>query len=308
MHRIFSSIILINIFFGIVCGQTARQIYSLANKLFKEERYEAAIPFYTRTAFFSDSLKAMSFYKIGMSNLYQGNFAEAEHYLEFASQSETSDSSRCEILMDKALLYLLSDRYDLAQLELAGIDDAYVYNFFERFQILTGVSLMGQHKYEESKDHFKLILPVTEYYKLDSLIGIAIKWDNKKTGIAFYSSLCLPGSGQLLYGNIKESVNSLMLNSGLIALMYLVYTEYGFLDATLSVLPWLGRYYLGGAIKAENLALQKKQMMHNKILYETLTFLESNLENQYTSKKKTDTKISYTDQRQGLYSNHGTLY
>ena len=259
----------------VLLGQSAEQTFLLAENFFGEKKYEEAIPLYNRVVFFDDSLRAECFYKLGMSYLYLADFPEAEQYLEFASQSEENDSIRSFILMDKAFLYILSERYGLAQLELTGITDSCVQLFFNPYHALMGLCLMGQHRYDECKSYLKLILPETQHQKLDSLIRIAKKWDRKKTGIAFISSIILPGSGQFLYGNFKESINSLMLDSGLITLMYLVYIEYGFLDATLSVLPWLGRYYLGGAIKAESIAIQKKEEIHKKIFYETILLVKS---------------------------------
>jgi len=248
----------------------------MADELFCNGRHEEAIAFYNRVAFFNDSLQIYCLHRIALSNFYLGKQEEAERTFEFASQAPGNDSIRTVIIMDKAVLYLTIGRYDLSQVEIQALDIDENSAFWVQHRMLTGLSLFGQRQYAESGIVLKEILPSAVHYKLDSLVLKAIKWDKKKEGMAFLFSLLIPGSGQLLFGNANEALKSVTVNGGFATLMYFVYTEYGLIDASLSVLPWFMRYYLGGAFRAEKLAIDKKQEMHEKIFREVVVLTENN--------------------------------
>ncbi len=275
MWNKYSLILSINCFFFTCHCQTAEESYRMADDLFSHGQYEAAIALYERVAFFDQGRQSDCYLQIGRAQLYLGQYTNAEKQFEYGFQSATNDSSRAVIIMDKALLYILTGRYDMAQLELFSIDNAVDSMFHFRYNLLLGLSLLGQNKFEESRQHLLLIVKTgKEKNSLDSLIAVARKWEKRKPGAAFYMSLLLPGSGQLRYSYYQEAVNSFMLNGLLFTLMYMVYTEYGMLDASLSVLPWIGRYYLGGATLAEKLAIKKTAAMKEEVFYEIIKLVE----------------------------------
>ena len=92
----------------------------------------------------------------------------------------------------------------------------------------------------------------------------------EKLNPKFYQTLSyiLPGSGQILLGDVKESFNSLLLNGGLAVLFIHTANRLSFFDAVLSVVPWFYRYYAGGAKLTRTLALEKKDKRHRQNLAE----------------------------------------
>ncbi|HPB06482.1 MAG TPA: hypothetical protein PKX60_09610, partial [Prolixibacteraceae bacterium] len=70
-------------------------------------------------------------------------------------------------------------------------------------------------------------------------------------------SALLPGSGQFSVGAVKEGFNSMLLITGLTIAAIQIVKHYTFLDAVLTLLPWIQRYYIGGMDKAKALAFNK---------------------------------------------------
>ena len=275
MYKIFLIILLISNFDKVTYCQSAAVTFHVAENLYYHEKYQDAITLFKRIAFFDTVSRSDCYYRIAKSYLLLKDYTEAEKYYDFAFHNTSDDSVQNIITMDKALLYLLSGRYDLAQVELFGLDSTAMKKSVCRYNMLAGLSLFGQKKINESKKYLKMILKTEEEgRRLDSLLQIATRWDRRKTANAFYLSLLMPGSGQMLYGNTRESFNSFLLNGTLATLMYIMYKEYSMLDAVFSVLPWFGRYYLGGAIRAEYLAIRKKNEVQDRILSEIITLFD----------------------------------
>lgn len=86
-------------------------------------------------------------------------------------------------------------------------------------------------------------------------------------------SYILPGFGQILLGDTKNSLNSVLLNGVLVVLFIDTARKLSLFDASISVLPWLFRYYSGGAKLTKQLAVEKKEAKHQENLMKLIGIL-----------------------------------
>ena len=78
----------------------------------------------------------------------------------------------------------------------------------------------------------------------------------------------MPGLGQTVNGDAKDGLNSLLINGVLVVVFFNVQMNLTTLDATLSVLPWLGRYYVGGMGNAHTASKKKQATVKGELLTE----------------------------------------
>ena len=86
-------------------------------------------------------------------------------------------------------------------------------------------------------------------------------------------SYFIPGLGQILLGDTKNSLNSLVLNGALVMLFIDTARKLSLFDATLSVVPWFYRYYTGGVDVTRDLAIKRKENLHKQNLAQMIQVL-----------------------------------
>lgn len=94
----------------------------------------------------------------------------------------------------------------------------------------------------------------------------------KSTTKAMIMSAILPGAGQAYIGDWKDGLNSLALNTVMMALTYSTVVTYTPVDGVLLMSPWLLRYYAGGI---KNLKLKNKQHQEKAIQELQLAILKA---------------------------------
>ena len=85
------------------------------------------------------------------------------------------------------------------------------------------------------------------------------KAEKVKPNLAMWMSVVIPGSGQMLYGNWRDGLNSLALTTALVGLYFNYVVEFSLVEGYLVVLPWFQRYHKGGYMKAKETALNKEE-------------------------------------------------
>lgn len=88
-------------------------------------------------------------------------------------------------------------------------------------------------------------------------------------------SYILPGLGQFYAGDVKNGLNSFLLNGALVSLAVRVALRYSYFDAILAVVPWFQRYYLGGATKAKSVAREQRAKNRRQTLEAVLGLFTS---------------------------------
>lgn len=91
-----------------------------------------------------------------------------------------------------------------------------------------------------------------------------------KPNLAMWMSVFVPGSGQILYGNWKDGLNSMALTTALVGLYFNYVIEFSLVEGYLVVLPWFQRYHKGGYMKAKQTALNKQEEYRAKAYAEML--------------------------------------
>lgn len=65
-----------------------------------------------------------------------------------------------------------------------------------------------------------------------------------------------------------------MLNTGIVYLAYTTAVNYTVIDAVVSILPWLQRYWQGGFMKASDIARRKREENREELLMEVYSLFE----------------------------------
>jgi hypothetical protein len=102
------------------------------------------------------------------------------------------------------------------------------------------------------------------------LEGYNLRAEKVKPNLAMWMSVFLPGSGQILYGNWKDGINSMALTAALVGLYFNYVIEFSLVEGYLVVLPWFQRYHKGGYLKAKETALKKQKEYRAKAYAEIL--------------------------------------
>ena len=88
-------------------------------------------------------------------------------------------------------------------------------------------------------------------------------------------SLFIPGSGQIIAGNAKSGINSLLLIGGLSAFYISTARQYGTISAAITVLPWLSRYHVGGSENAQDSMLKRQEKLKSQYFDELIRIVRS---------------------------------
>lgn len=96
---------------------------------------------------------------------------------------------------------------------------------------------------------------------------------NKKHNHARFLSTVIPGLGQAVNGDVQDGFNSAIINGAMIALFFYVTGNLSFGDAVISVLPWFGRFYVGGMQNAKNASRNKQKRKKEQLLEQLNTLL-----------------------------------
>ena len=283
-YLILLSSILLSFYFPRSIAQNARQTLTLANAQMNLGNINEAIALYQRILFF-DTLKADAYEtckKLAQCYLTKSDYQKTHEFLKMAYNLSPSDSIKQEITFQIVSLYLIEKKINYALIELFGLQNSENEYFLKRKAFYLGVAYYQKGDYEKSCESFIHCLDISdkesinEMNRLFELVKKYNKKYNPKTALTL--SMIIPGTGQLLNGDIKGAVNSFLLSGGLIFLFLNTAIHYSFLDAGVSVLPWFLRYYQGGYENAEKVALAKRQKKIALQYQKIITLIENTAE------------------------------
>ena len=247
--------------------------YIFANHLWNEGNYNQALKEYLKVYYLDkDNELPEVCDKIADCFLYKNDTENALRYLDlYYFHLRSNESLKNEVRYKKQKIYLLNKDYQKALAEILQVSkknnaDA------DRYYFLLAVNYLLSDQFDKAKKSFVKLSysSMLDTTKLNNNLYLLKKNDNKKPGRARWLSAAVPGLGQIVNGEVKDGFNSLGLYLGFIALYIDLSPKIGFGDATLSVGPWLMRYYLGGlnnAVRAaENKKYNKKQNLIKEII------------------------------------------
>jgi len=258
--------------------QDIDEIVQFSDQLFAKGEFELAANEYNRALFFGCKESDRISLKIANCYFKQNMYDQSIQFYDRTYFSSNSDSIKAEAILGKSFALIIEKNYILAISELMNIDSAKNVYHNVKLNFLKGIAYFGLHQDELSEKFFSKCLFQLSLQN-DSVIKrdfYAIKKSEKRFNpqAAYILSLILPGIGQFYSGEIKEGLNSAILLNGLLLGAVILAREYSVIISFITILPWFQRYYLGGANKAERLALDKQLAKRNDIYQDILLTIE----------------------------------
>ena len=258
---------------AVLSGQSSPLEY--ANRLFEQQQTDAALKEYLR-AYYLDQNNANPEVcgRIAKCFLLKGDDENALKYLDlYFFKLPNTDARRNEVRFEKQKIFLVREEYQRALAEILQVTKRLEPDL-DRFHFMTAINYFFADQFEKGRSHLDKLSyrPWLDSVAVTAIIKDLEKNSKKNPSKARWMSAIVPGSGQIANGEIKDGLNSMALYV-VFGLLYIdLIPEIGLADATLSVGPWITRYYLGGlsnAVKAaKNNKLNKRQRGIQKLINE----------------------------------------
>lgn len=260
--------------------QSLDEIVDFSDKQFADGHFDLAANEYNRALFFGYPAQDQLCLKIAECYFNQNKLEQSARFYDRAYFSTNSDSIKTEAILGKSFSLILEKKFMLALSELINIDSAKIVHQNIKLNFLKGITYFGLNQDDQAEDAFKKCMEGLS--QKNDLSNIETEFNRIKRSekrfnpqTAYILSLFLPGAGQLYSGEYKEAANSAVLLGGLIYVTISMAGKYSFIEAIITILPWFQRYYIGGANKAERLALEKQQVKRNDSYQSILKRLET---------------------------------
>ncbi len=260
-------------------NQNIHQTLSIANQLKEQNQFAEATIYYERVYFFDKSQIFHPQITQYIAECYQKseNYPKAIVYYEIAKELSDNKELYNKLSFNKTKCLILNHNYAYGLIELMNQNSESEND--KQWNLHAGICSYGMEQYDDSKEYFLKIIDKSN--SEDSILVIKlfdkIKKYNKRLNPnkAKIMSLIIPGLGQFYCGNIKNGVNSLLLNGLLVYFMIDLSITYFFVDALVGVGPWFQRYYMGGASNAERSAEKQMQKRKNEIYQQLMALVNT---------------------------------
>jgi tetratricopeptide (TPR) repeat protein len=274
-RRLLFILVFSSIFF-VARAQSLSQVLEVANQQFRLGNYSLALKEYQRFLFFDNGDEPEVYDHIGNCFQNLGQFEQASGFYDKAFFSYTSDHLKNKALFSKVECMIYMKDFGLALADVLSLSDSISGEDYYRKELLTAICYFGIEDFTNAKTSFvNCIDPVDSV----SRQKIGLIFENKKN---FYSpnpktasvlSMCFPGLGQFYAGDIRNGINSILLTSALALLGTRIAVHQTIYDAFFTVMPWFQRYYQGGYVRAENIAIQKRAIHRSNAYEQTLDLI-----------------------------------
>jgi hypothetical protein len=260
--------------------QDTDKIVIFSDQQFAKGNFELAANEYNRALFFGYHEPDRLCLKIANCYLNLNKTDMSAVFFDRAYFSGTTDSIKTEAILGKSFSLILDRQYMLALAELMNLDSAKIAEQDIKLNFLKGIAYFGLRQDELAESAFKKSVDI--YSENNCISNIEkefqqIKKSEKRYNphTAWLMSLIVPGTGQAYAGEYKDAVNSAVMLGGIIYLATSFAAKYSALEAIAIILPWFQRYYMGGANKAERLALEKQESKRNDSYQSILKHIEN---------------------------------
>jgi hypothetical protein len=243
-------------------GQNPAETLVFARQQARMGQSASALKAYQRVLFFArDQYGTECYAQLATLFAREGDFTRSAYYFDLLYHAAPSDSLRNEAVLGKTGILILQKEYQKALIELLAIEEDVPEPFYARRQLFLGAAYFGARDFSASKAALFKLVPAGDERRLalETHFEKAEKAARKKPRTARVLSIFLPGAGQFYAGDVKNGVNSMLLNSGLALWFVAMVDAYSFPDAAITVIPWLFRYYAGGFQRAGKILEQKKE-------------------------------------------------
>lgn len=265
----------INIFinFYLIQAQDINSLFKYAVNKYENKDFEKAINSFNRIIYF-DSIGTYlyhSYYHLSLAYFYTNQLKKAKENIELAINSAKNDSLKNEALFLLCYYNIYEKNYTSAQFTLMNIDENNNNYFIKKKNFYSGLIFLKMFEFDSAYTYFFKTIDSSKINDLKNCFNDIKKIDKKyNPSLARIMSMIIPGSGQIFYGNLRDGLNSFLLNNTILLLMFHVYSNISFIDGFVSLFPWYLRYYQGGYENAYNYVKHKKEEKINKIFLEWL--------------------------------------
>ncbi len=274
------SIVFSSIFIGQkIFGQTFEQSLQFANEQYRQKNFEIALKTYKRLLFFAESNEERSplYEKIGELSLNEKDFYTATTFFDLANKNASDTDKKAIFLLKKAYSEMLVGDFMYATIDLLSVNTDNK-DIEKQKNFYLGTCYFGLEKFDEAEQYFLKCVDSSDRDVVAELFkSKKMSRPNPKT--AKILSMIIPGLGQFYSGNFKVGAKSLLLSAGMITLLAITAIKIDFLTASVAIIPWFQRYYIGGFQKAQSLAVIKRQKNRSKIYNKIVKLVEKNTEN-----------------------------
>ena len=234
----------------------------LADNYFESEQYYNAITEYKRFLFFNPQYGSAPEieYRIGLSYKFNQKWTEAVDVFRTIS-NVSDDSLSYKSRLQIGIVYLASGKLDMAEYELLRIATFCKLDLIRnKSDFYLGLCYIYKSDWQNAKEY------LDKYYvnncqlktdKLDSILNLSCKFHYRSPSLAKWLSTFVPGSGQLYAGDIKNSVNAILINSLTIYLAINSIIGRQIWDLLIIDITIFERFYNGNRVKAEDYVIDK---------------------------------------------------
>ena len=255
-------------------AQDLAQTWQLADEQLNIGNYSNALALYARVSFFgNEEIKLSCYIAKGDCYFQMHEYNKSIEEYDNAIERDCPDSLKNELYIRKAYCFLFQNNFNSALDEIKKMEEGRNKEFLSRKQLHLGLMEFLIFSFKSSEKNLLAYTNANCPHKSEELMQIfnnTLKIKRRKKSKLWVSSVIIPGSGQMIYADYKNGVNSLLLNSSLFALTYYVGYSYGIPDAALTVFPWSYRYYSSGIKKSHTAAKDCVKELHGEAFNEVL--------------------------------------
>jgi TM2 domain-containing membrane protein YozV len=250
-------------------AQTAEETLRFARQQVEMRNQALALKTYERVLFFTgDRYREECYGQLAALHALEGSAEKAAFYCDLLYQSASTDSLRYEALFQKVGILMLQSQYKKALLELFALPRQLPEPWASRRHLYLGAAHFGARDFQAARADLLALFAEDDLEgrkKFDRLMRQAERVARKSPKTARWLSVVLPGAGQFYAGDVKNGLNSLLLNAALGYWFVSTGISYTYVDAAATVAPWLFRYYGGGFKRAGEILEKKKEERLRKI-------------------------------------------
>ncbi|HDS06020.1 MAG TPA: hypothetical protein ENO05_00205 [Bacteroides sp.] len=259
MRNVLSIILFSCLFSPALISQPIWQLKEHADEQFLAGNFPTALKEYQRVLLFDEDNRYSQVYgDIADIYLALGDDENAIVYYDFARKAVSSDSLKLEYSFSRILCQFRQQRFLLGLSDLYDLPETSSPYFEAKKNLYTAVCHFGLGETDRSLAYFIEVVDSAGMAEISTLIGDLKRFEKKYDPDRLQlMSIFLPGLGQLVAGDLKNGLNSILLLGGIGVYSYHTMVTYSILDGTLFLLTWFYRYYTGGHKKAYELGAGK---------------------------------------------------
>lgn len=269
---LFALVISVFPFFQLI-SQSVEGTLKFAEEQFEAGNYSKSVLAYERAIYFSEYTPPDIYFKLAEAYFLKGDVERAILFYNNASFLEEDIYKKNEYIFKKCLAFLSINNYNQAIITLGAVNDFNNPDISLKKQYYKSVAYFLKGDYTQFHKVFDEYANEMELTSNNSFLN-AIEFDRKadriKPNLALWMSVFVPGSGQFLYGNWKEGLNSMGLTAALVGLYFNYVIQFSVAEGYLVVLPWFQRYHKGGFTIAKETAIEKQELYRSKAYQEIL--------------------------------------